>query len=204
MMNKSSYWVKTLQNGLIGGGISLLLGVVGMSLAFGKSYIISGVITMGEIFVLSPFLFEAYLSVRHAPSKEPLKLLMIGGLTGLVGGAVLAVFILIGQVVNLRAVLVNVSPDLIALLTFHLPIYLGVVVLLAVSLATGVIAAAIIDWFVPRPDRHDYCKMGRGAIWIHVVVRREWVETCQRPNFIPARWRTCLLEQGPRPQGDCP
>ncbi len=43
MKNKSSYWVKTLQNGLIGGGISLLLGVVGLSLAFGKLYVISGV-----------------------------------------------------------------------------------------------------------------------------------------------------------------
>jgi branched-chain amino acid transport system permease protein len=143
MKNQSSYWIKTLQNGLIGGGISLLLGVVGLSLAFGKLYVISGVITMGEIFVLSPFLFEAYMSVRHAPSKEPGKLLMTAGLTGLVGGGVLALFILIGQVVNLRAVLVNVSPDLMALLTFHLPVLPGVLVLLAVSLVTGLIAAGI-------------------------------------------------------------
>jgi len=143
MKNKSSYWVKTLQNGLIGGGISLLLGVVGLSLAFGKLYVISGVITMGQVFVLSPFLFEAYMSVRRAPFKEPLKLLMVGGLAGLVGGAVLALFILIGQVVNLRAVLVNVSPDLIALLTFHLPILPGVLALLGASLLVGLIAAGV-------------------------------------------------------------
>jgi len=143
MKSESSYWVKTLQNGLIGGGISLLLSVVGLVLAFGTSYVIKGVITMGEIFVLSPFLFEAFLSVRNAPSKKPGTLFLVGGLSSLVGGAVLAAFILIGEVINYRAVLVNVSPDLFALLTFHLPIVSGVLVLLAASLVTGLIAAGV-------------------------------------------------------------
>jgi branched-chain amino acid transport system permease protein len=143
MKSESSYWVKTLQNGVIGGGISLLLSVVGLVLAFGTSYVIKGVITMGEIFVLSPFLFEAYLSVRNGPSKKTGTLLLVGGFCGLVGGAVLAAFILIGEVINYRAVLVNVSPDLFALLTFHLPIVPGVLVLLAASLVTGLIAAGV-------------------------------------------------------------
>jgi branched-chain amino acid transport system permease protein len=144
MKSKSSYWVKTLQNGLVGGGISLLLGLVGIALAFGSTYVISGVITMGQIFILSPFLFEAYLSVRHAPSKEPRMFFLVGGLCGLVGGAVLAAFVLIGEVVNLRAVLVNASPDLFTLLTFHLSLVPGILVLLVVSLVTGLIAAGVI------------------------------------------------------------
>jgi branched-chain amino acid transport system permease protein len=143
MKSKTSYWVKTLQNGVIGGAISLLLCVVGLVLAFGTTYVISGVITMAQIFVLAPFLFEAYISVHNAPSKKPGNLLLIGGLVGLVGSAVLAAFILIGEVVNLRAVLVNVSPDLISLLTFHLSTLPGILVLLAVSLVTGVIAAGV-------------------------------------------------------------
>ena len=144
MKSKSSYLVKTLQNGLVGGGISLLLGLVGIALAFGSTYVISGVITMGQIFILSPFLFEAFLSVRHAPSKEPRMLFLVGGLSGLVGGAMLAAFVLIGEVVNFRAVLVNASPDLFALLTFHLSTVPGILVLLAVSLVTGLIAAGVI------------------------------------------------------------
>jgi len=143
MKSESSYWVKTLQNGLVGGGISLLLGVVGLVLAFGKSYVIAGVITMGEIFVLAPFLFEAYQSVRKSPSNKPGTLLLVGGLSALVGGAILAAFILIGEAINYRAVLVNVSPDLFALWTFHLPIVPGVLVLLAASLVTGLIAAGV-------------------------------------------------------------
>ena len=55
----------------------------------------------------------------------------------------LALFVLIGEVVNLRAVLVNVSPDLFALLTFNLPLIPGILVLLGVSLVTGLIAAGI-------------------------------------------------------------
>ena len=143
MNNKSSTWVKTLQNGVIGGGISLLLSVVGMVLAFGKTDIIAGVITMGEIFFLAPFLFEAYLSVRNAPSKKPGFLLLTGGLCGLVGGVVLAAYVLLGEAVNLRAVLINSSPELFSLLTFHLPLLPGILVLLAASLVTGLIAAGV-------------------------------------------------------------
>ena len=144
MKSKSPYWVKTLQNGLIGGFISLLLSVVGLVVAFGTTYVISGVLTMALILILAPILFEAILSVRHAPSKEPVKLLLTGGLTGLVGGAVLAAFVLIGQVVSLRAVLINVSPDLIALITFHLPVVIGVIVLLVACLVAGLIGTAVV------------------------------------------------------------
>ena len=143
MNTKSSYWVKTLQNGLIGGGISLLLGLVGLSLAFGQTYIISGVITMGQIFVFAPLLFEAYLTIRHAPSKEPRKLFMFGGLCGLVGGAVLVVLILLDQVIDIRQVLINVSPDLFALLTFNLSLVPGILALLFASLVTGLIAVGV-------------------------------------------------------------
>ncbi len=74
MKQKTSYWVKTIQNGLIGGGITLLLGLIGMVLSFGKIFVIGGVITMGEIFTLAPIFLEAFLSTRQSPSREPLKL----------------------------------------------------------------------------------------------------------------------------------
>ena len=80
---ESSIWKKAIQTGLIGGVISLLLGVVGMVAAFENTYLISGVITMGQILILAPFLFESYSAIRHASSKQPLNLLVVGGLTGL-------------------------------------------------------------------------------------------------------------------------
>ena len=143
MKTKSPYWVKLVQNGLIGGFISILLGVVGLALAFGKTYVISGVITMAVIIILAPVLFESLLSVKNAPSKEPVQLLMAGGLTGLVAGALIAAFVLIDQVVNLRSVLINVSPDLINLLIFGLPIAVGVIVLILACLVVGLIGASL-------------------------------------------------------------
>lgn len=146
---ESSVWKKAVQNGLIGGVISLLLGLVGMALAFGTTYLISGVITMGQVLVLAPFLVEAFSSIKHVPSKNPLAVLAVGGLTGILGGAVLAVVVGLGQVVNFRSVLVNASPDLFTLWTFHLPLFLGVMVLLILSLITGLIAAGF-SLFSPR------------------------------------------------------
>ena len=140
---ESSIWKKAIQTGLIGGVISLLLGVVGMVAAFENTYLISGVITMGQILILAPFLFESYSAIRHASSKQPLNLLVVGGLTGLMGGVVLVAFIGFNQLLNVRSVLINVSPDLITQWTFNLPLLAGVLVLLVAALITGMIAAGI-------------------------------------------------------------
>jgi branched-chain amino acid transport system permease protein len=143
MNKKPSYWVKTLQNGLIGGGISLLLSLIGMVMSFGKIYVISGVITMGEIFVFAPIFLEAFISTRQAPSKEPGRLFLIGGLAGLAGGVLMTAFLLLGRIINYRAVLINVSGDLISLLTFHLPFAIGTLVFVLVSLVVGLLAVAV-------------------------------------------------------------
>ena len=143
MKSESSYWVKTIQNGLVGGAISLLLALVGLVLAFGKTYVISGIFTMGQVFFLSPILFESYMSVRRAPYKKSMTLLAIGALAGLLGGVALVIIIAIQQVVNLREVLLNLSPDLIALLTFKLPLAAGLLVLLVVSVLIGLVGAAL-------------------------------------------------------------
>ena len=144
MKSESSFWVKTVQNGLVGGAISLLLCVIGIVQAFGTTYVVSGVITMGQIFVLAPVLFESYMSIRRIPQKNTLTTLSVGGLVGLMGGAMLAILVAFGQLINIRSVLINVSPELFALLTFKLPLATGILVLLIVAVVTGVIGAAFL------------------------------------------------------------
>jgi branched-chain amino acid transport system permease protein len=151
MKNESSIWVKSIQNGLLGGAISLLLSLIGLVLKFKTTYIITGVITMGQIFFLAPILFESYTSVRQASTSNKLVTLIVGGISGVVGGAVLALVILIGQFTNLRSVLVNFSPDLINLLTFNLPKFTGLLALLGATLLTGLIAGAVV--LLPRRFR---------------------------------------------------
>ena len=143
-MASKSYWVKMVQNGIIGGGLSLLLGVIGLVQAFESSYVISGVITMGQIFALFPILFESYLTVRKASPKNAMAALSVGGLVGFVGAAVLAVFVWLGHAINLRNVLINVSPDLLSLLSFNLPLAPGLLVLLVVGVVVGVFGAAVL------------------------------------------------------------
>jgi branched-chain amino acid transport system permease protein len=144
MKTKTNPWVKSIYNGLIGGVITLLLGLIGMTLAFAKVYIITGLFTMAQVFLLFPFIYEGYLSARSAAAKSWLSTLLTGGLAGLMGGAVLGVVTLIGHGVNLRQVLVNASPDLFALMTFHLALIPGLLVLLIVSALAGVIGAAVL------------------------------------------------------------
>lgn len=143
MKTESSYWVKTVQNGLIGGGIALLLSLIGLAVAFKSTYIINGIFTMGQVFAFTAILFESYISVQKAPSKNTLTRLAIGGLTGLLGGVILVIAIALQQVVNLRSVLINFSPDLIKLLTFNLSLTPGLLVLLGFSLLFGVIGAGL-------------------------------------------------------------
>ncbi len=145
MKNETSYWVKTIQNGLVGGGISLLLCLVGLVLAFNtnSSFIITGLFTMGYVFAFAPILFESYLTVRRAPTNNKLELFGIGGLAGIMGGVILVIAIGLQQLINLRAVLINFSPDLIKMLTFNLPLASGLLMILVVCVVFGLLSAGL-------------------------------------------------------------
>jgi branched-chain amino acid transport system permease protein len=88
-------------------------------------------------------LLESYRSVQKAPSKNIYNLLAIGGLAGVVGGIILVIAILLQQLINIRAVLINFSPKLISLLTFNLPLITGLLVLLAVCLVFGLLSTGL-------------------------------------------------------------
>ncbi len=156
MKSESSIWVKTIQNGLIGGGIALLLALIGMVEAFNKTYIIVGFFTMAHVFLFAPILFEAYTSVSKANTKKTSTLLAIGGLAGLVGGLVLAALILLQQVLNLRAVFINLSPTLIGIMTFNVPLPLGLLVLLVVCLLLGMVSTGL--FLLPVRIRGRSCR----------------------------------------------
>jgi branched-chain amino acid transport system permease protein len=142
MLNKSSIWVEAIRNGLIGGAVSILLCLVGMVVAFGERFIVSGVITMGQILFLAPILIFAYTITRRNAEKGNLTYLL-GAVSGFSSGVVVALLIGIGQVVNLRVMLINASPELYTLLTFGLSFILGIPVLLVVSALAGLLGAGL-------------------------------------------------------------
>ncbi|MCK6540134.1 MAG: hypothetical protein L6Q26_08745, partial [Anaerolineales bacterium] len=104
-----SPWKQAFQSGLLGGAIAVLLALVGMVAAFSGRYIVSGVFTMGQFLFLAPILFLAYMTLRRAPQMPPFRLLQTGMVSGAASGAVIAVFVLIGSVVNLRVMFINAS-----------------------------------------------------------------------------------------------
>ncbi len=145
MRKENSYWIKTIQSGLIGGAISLLLCLVGLVFAFNTkfSFIISGIFTMGYVFAFAPILFLAYQLVRKAPTQNTLALFGIGGLAGLMSGIILVIAIALQQLINIRAVLINWSPDLIKMLTFGLPLSAGLPALLGACLVFGLVSTGL-------------------------------------------------------------
>ncbi len=143
MKKETSYWVKAIQNGLIGGAVSLLLCLIGMVEAFQVTYIITGVITMAQILIFAPLLLEAYMSIRRATTGKLINLLGVGALAGFFGGVVLVIPLLLNQVMNLRNVLINFSPELVNILTFGLPLAQGIIVLLVLSTIVGIVGLGI-------------------------------------------------------------
>ncbi len=148
-MKKPSIWVEAIRSGLIGGAVSLLLCLVGMVVEFNDRAIIYGVISMGQVIAVAPIVVLAYMVARRLPVSRGLTPL-IGAVSGLFSGVVLVALVLIGQVLNLRAMLINASPDLYTLLTFNLGLALGIPAQLVASALIGALGGAFV-LIPPRP-----------------------------------------------------
>jgi branched-chain amino acid transport system permease protein len=158
---------QAIQYGLLGGGISLYVCLVGMVTTFGDLYIIAGVITMGQIFFLAPFIIFSYIFLQKSKGQTTARL--IGGslLSGLFAGLVLAIFIFVGQFIDIRQMFVKVSPDLYKIITFGVSSIPGVPAIivalppLVYGPFLGLIAAGI--YFLPGRIR-------RSVIWATLMV----------------------------------
>ncbi|MER3544634.1 MAG: hypothetical protein C4311_08520, partial [Chloroflexota bacterium] len=122
MAEKSlSHWKQTLTTGLIGGIATVLLSLVGMVVAFNQRDIIYKAITMGQVLLLTPLALAGFIAARRLADRHtqaPGPILLAGGAAGLVGGGMIAALIVIGQSINLRAILINASPALYQVLMF--------------------------------------------------------------------------------------
>lgn len=142
MQKQQSIWLTAIRNGLIGGAVSLLLCLVGMVMQFAGRFIITGWFTMGQVLYIAPVLVFGYTLARRM-ARSPLLSLALGAVSGLGSGVVLAGLVLLGQVINFRAVLVQASPELYALLTFSLSLVPGLLALLGFSALVGALGAAL-------------------------------------------------------------
>ena len=139
----SQSWKQVANISLLGGLITVLIALIGMVEAFSRRFIISGVISMGQVFLLLPIFIFSFINIRKAGGTTKSTQLLIGAITGLLGGVVVFILLFAGQLVNLRAMLINASPALYEIITFGVGFPIGYFIPLLVYLIVGVAGAGI-------------------------------------------------------------
>jgi branched-chain amino acid transport system permease protein len=134
-------WAGAFKLGLIGGVVALYLCLVGLVQTFGEQDIIGGIIALGHTLLLLTTLGIGYVAAqRLSPTRSAPQALLASGLAGLLTAGLVAVLVVIADLINLRGVLINASPELIDLLTFKQANILGGLALLLLSgMVVGVI-----------------------------------------------------------------
>lgn len=144
MANKKSLRIiDAVQQGLLSGLIALSLSVIGLVALFGERDLISGVFTLGQLFLFAAPAAMAYTLAGKIQADKQGKILLYGLVIGAVTALPLIILIALATSFDIRQFLVNVSPDLIGHLTFHQGALLGSLILIAVMGAVGTAAAAI-------------------------------------------------------------
>jgi len=127
-------WRHVITIGLFGAAVALYFALVGIVSTFETRAMVSGVLALGETFVLGTMLLGGYLAARYFDG-QPAMTIVAGAVAGVITGAALGLLVLIGPAVNLRSVFLNANESLYAVLTlgrgtefFWVPIIGGVVV----------------------------------------------------------------------------
>ncbi len=123
-------WWPIVSIGLAGAVMAAYLALVGIVPVFDQRPIVAGVISFGQVSALLTLVGAGLLAARRAESDR--LAVAFGGLAGAVAGSGLSLLVIVGQVVDLRALTINAGPALYSLLTagmgpagFWYPIVLG-------------------------------------------------------------------------------
>jgi branched-chain amino acid transport system permease protein len=144
-MTKSS-WIdlqSVLRLGLISGVISLSLSVIGLVATFAGRDIIGGVLSLGHIFLFGPSFAGGYLIARNSLQDRPAPTLIRGVLLGFICSLPTVLLLILSNVINWRDFLINVSPQLIALLTFDQGQTTGIAIFIGVCSFLGLIGSSL-------------------------------------------------------------
>lgn len=116
--SQSSLIRKTIRLGLMSGGISLAVSLIGMVKLFNERDMIAGIFTLGHLILFLPTIITAYVGAENHSWKKLGGALPLGLINGLFATVPLVILILLANSFDLRQFMPNVSPDLIEILTF--------------------------------------------------------------------------------------
>lgn len=203
--NKPAFnWKLSLRQGLISGVVLVLVCMIGMVETFNERFIIAPYLTMGQMLLVGVMLITSYLSAARASSGSKLFTVLGGLITGTVTSAVLVVFVWIIEKYPLREIFVNISPNLIKILTFDNadPALFGSV---AVKLLLyGVVIGGIAGLIQALPVRIRSA-INAGFTWVVVLgLLGELIRTvlADKPIMSSVAWMLGgRLDKGLSPQG---
>ncbi|MBX3028564.1 MAG: branched-chain amino acid ABC transporter permease [Chloroflexi bacterium] len=136
-----------IRTGLIAGATALYLCLTGIVPTFDSRPLIRDVITLGQVALVVAFMAAGLgTAIRLGTQASPGRTVLGGTVAGLIAGAMLSALVLLGSVVDLRAMFLHASPALWNVLTFEMGTS-GFWVPAAVGAVLGGLAAAI--WLLP-------------------------------------------------------
>jgi branched-chain amino acid transport system permease protein len=160
----SSIWKKAFNNGLISGAICILVMLVGLVEAFGDAYVISGMVSLGDIILLIPVIILTFTTMSSSSKFPKSTMVGVSAMIGLITGCFITMLILLGQVVDLRVMFVNASPALYNMLMRGVPLPLGVLV----PPLTCIVAALLTLGLYLIPSRLRSAVI-QGMLWVVVL-----------------------------------
>ncbi len=136
-------WRGFFRLGLLAAIIAFFLSAIGVVGTFGQRDIIGKVLSLGQIFLFGAIVGCAYLAAQRHAGGEVGKVLLGGAMIGLLSSLPVVLLALVAVPLNLRRFFLNVSPELLEVLTFGQgPI--GLVILVIVSVVLGLAGAGIV------------------------------------------------------------
>jgi branched-chain amino acid transport system permease protein len=159
-----------LKLGLIGGGVAVYCAAVGLVGRFESRAVITGVIGLGRLLFLIIAVVFGYVAARPRRGPgEPVEerdagVVAVGAIAGAVTGAVTGALVVVGSIVNLRAVFVSLSDATFQVLTFGQPAGVGALLLILVGALLGALGASA--WLLTSKQRGT---LGTAVITVLVV-----------------------------------
>jgi branched-chain amino acid transport system permease protein len=143
MTQAQSIWHQGVKPGVIGGVSALALALVGMVESFDKRYIIADMVTTGIILAVVVAMLIAYIAAKRTTGTGSVGAFINAVTAALVTSGFLALLVIIGRLINLRAVLINASPALYKILTAGVEGAGGIFIILLGGILCGVVAGIL-------------------------------------------------------------
>jgi len=143
MTQAQSLWHEGVKPGVIGGLAALAIALVGMVESFNKRYIVADVITMGIVLILLVALLIAYSAAKRTTGSGNRAAFINAVISALVTSGFLAFLVIISQIINIRAVLINASPALNQILTAGVEGAGGIFIILLGGLICGIFSGVL-------------------------------------------------------------